>query len=171
MALLENILIQGPIFAFVLTLSLLAIMKGLSPRIWGFSDYPKEVTSIVPPQTQQEKRIASILMVPFLIIGLGFPIASTLLLRASQGGVISVIDAFLNLFGLMIFGNIADLIILDILIVGTITPTWVIIPGTEHLKESAYKEFRKMHAKGHVWGTLFMAFLSLIIGVVIGLFQ
>ncbi len=62
--------------------------------------------------------------------------------------------------------TLADLLILDVLIVGTMTPSWVIIPGTEDMKDTAYKDFRKMHAIGHIYGTVGMAVLSLIIASV-----
>ncbi len=74
----------------------------------------------------------------------------------------------MNAFGIMMFGNFANLIMLDLLIVGTLTPVWIIIPGTEHLKENA-KDFRRIHTKGDIWGTVSMAFLCLIIADVIGI--
>ncbi len=70
----------------------------------------------------------------------------------------------------MMFGTFADLVILDWLIVGTITPDFVIIPGTEHMRDREYKDFRLYHAKGHVWGTIGMAVVSLVIASVVVLF-
>lgn len=167
MALLENILLHGVLFAVTLTIYLLLIMRGLSPRVWGFSDYPKEITEIVEPQTKRERQIGAILGIPFILIWLGLPIASTIMLEVQYGGTIPLLDAFLNMFGLMMFLNFADLVILDTIIIGTITPHWVIIPGTEHLKETEYKNFRAFHAKGHIWGTIGMTILSFIIAVII----
>ena len=169
MALLENVIFHGTIFAVVLTVYLLVIMKGLNPRVWAMSDYPTEIAGMVEPQTDAERKIAVYTGIPFILISFGFPIISTLILEASFGGTISITDAFLNLFGLMMFGQFGDLFILDLLIVGTITPNWVIIPGTEHLKDTAYKDFRIHHAKAHVRGTIIMVLLSLIIGLVIAL--
>jgi hypothetical protein len=42
-------------------------------------------------------------------------------LKGLYGGTISILDAFLNTFGVWMFGFMADLIILDLLIVGTLT--------------------------------------------------
>jgi hypothetical protein len=131
------------------------------------SDYPPEIANTVPPQTDSERRIASLIAIPFLILGLGFPIISTLMLESVLGGSISLLDAFLNLFGIMMFGTFGDLVILDLLIVGTITPDWVIIPGTEDMRDTAYKDFRKYHGKAHIRGTIIMAVLSLIIAGII----
>jgi len=170
MSLVYNILIHGTIFAVILTLYLLAIMMKLSPRIWGFSDYPKEITDAVSPQTKRERQIGALLGIPFFLLGLGFPLVSTLMLESTYVGTIPLIDAFLNAFGIFMFGNFADLVILDWLIVGTITPDFAVIPGTEHMREKEYKDFRLFHAKGHVWGTIGMAVISLVIAGAVVLF-
>ncbi|MFQ5832272.1 MAG: hypothetical protein ACE5H4_06205 [Candidatus Thorarchaeota archaeon] len=170
MSLVYSILVHGTIFAVVLTLFLLAIMVSLSPRVWGFSDYPKEITDAVPSQTVRERRIGAIIVIPFLLLSLGFPIASTLMLETTYVDAIPLLDAFLNAFGIMMFGNFADLVILDWLVVGTITPDFVIIPGTEHMRDREYKDFRLYHAKGHVWGTFGMAVVSLVIAAFVVLF-
>ncbi|MHA2602984.1 MAG: nitroreductase [Candidatus Thorarchaeota archaeon SMTZ1-83] len=170
MSLVYNILFHGTIFAVLLILYLLPIMMNLSPRIWGFSDYPKEITDAVPPQTKRERQIAGLLIIPFLLLSLGFPIVSTLILESTYSGTIPLLDAFLNAFGIFMFGNFADLVILDWLIVGTITPDFVVIPGTEHMRDKEYKDFRLFHAKGHIWGTIGMAVISLVIAGAVVLF-
>ena len=167
MQLVNHLLLHGSVFAVLLVVYLLAVMKFLNPRIWAMSDYPPEITERVPPQTDSERRTATLTAIPFLILGLGFPIVSTLMLESVLGGAISLLDSFLNLFGIMMFGNFADLVILDWLIVGTITPDWVIIPGTEDMRDTAYKDFRRYHGKGHIWGTIAMALISLSLAAAI----
>jgi len=167
MQLAEHLLLHGTVFGVLLTLYLLGVMKLLSPRIWAMSDYPPEITERVPPQTDSERRIASVAFIPFLILGIGFPIISTLMLKSVLGGTISLLDAFLNIFGIMMFGTVGDLLILDWLIVGTITPDWVIIPGTEDMRDTAYKDFRKYHGKAHIRGTIALFVLSLVIAGII----
>ncbi len=167
MSLLINILLHGSIFAIILTVYLLIIMITFNPRIWGFSDYPKSITNSVPPQTKKEKKIGIVLSIPFFILGLGFPITLTILLKNEFGGDLDFLSAFFNIFGIFMFGNVADLVILDWLIVGTITPQFVIIPGTELMKNKEYKEFRVSHAKSHIWGTIFMALLSLLLALIV----
>ena len=162
MQLLENVLLHGSVFAVLLTLLLLAIMRGLNPRIWAFSDYPKEITGHVEPQTDRERKIGAFTGIPFFLLGIGFPLVSTLMLEGLYGGTIPLLDAFLNIFGIVMFGNIADYVILDWLIVGTITPDWVIIPGTEHMRNKEYKDFRGYHAKGHAKALIPLAILSLL---------
>jgi hypothetical protein len=167
MQLLENVLLHGSVFAVLLTLYLLAVMRGLNPRIWAFSDYPKSITDHVSPQTPRERRVAAYTVVPFFILIFGFPIASTMILEGVYGGSLPLLDAFLNIFGLVMFGTFADLVILDLLIVGTITPDWVIIPGTEHMRDKEYKEFRGYHTKGHARAMPVLIILSLIFAALI----
>lgn len=162
MQLLESFLFQGSIFAVLLTIYLLAVMRYLNPRIWAFSDYPKEITDHVPPQTDRERKVGSYAAIPFFILGIGFPLVSTMMLEGLYGGALPLLDAFLNFFGIVMFGNVADFVILDLLIVGTITPDWVIIPGTEGMRDKEYKDFRLFHAKGHARALPLLAVLSLI---------
>ena len=168
--LLSYILIHATIFAIIFTLYLFAIMRGLSPRVWAMSDYPPEITDHVPPQTDAEKRQARIVYIPFLAIGIGYPLATTYFLKILNGGVISLLDAFLTIFVILLFGFLADYIILDFLIVGTLTPDFVILPGTEHMREKEYKDFRKYHAKGHIKGLLLIIMLSLILAALVWIF-
>ena len=167
MQLLEHVLVHGTVFAVLMTLYLLAVMRGLSPRVWAFSDYPKSITNNVSPQTDRERKIAAYTVVPFFILIFGFPILSTMILEGIYGVSIPLLDAFLNILGLVLFGTLADFAILDMLIVGTITPDWVIIPGTEHMRDKEYKEFRVYHAKGHAKTLPFLVVLSLIFAALI----
>ena len=167
MQLVEHVLLHGTVFAVLMTLFLLAIMRGLSPRIWAFSDYPKTITGHVPPQTDRERKMATYTALPFFILIFGFPIFSTKMLEAAYGGSLPFLDAFLNIFSLVLFGTFADYFILDYLIVGTITPDWVIIPGTEHMRNKEYKEFRGYHARGHAKAFPILILLSLIFAALV----
>jgi len=162
MQLFENVLVHGSVFAVLLTILLLAIMRGLNPRVWAFSDYPKAITDHVPPQTDRERKIGALTGIPFFILVIGFPIVSTMMLEGLYGGVLPLLDAFVNFFGIVMLGNLADFIILDYLIVGTITPDWVIIPGTKHMRDKEYKDFRREHARGHARALIPLAILSLL---------
>jgi hypothetical protein len=167
LVLLENILLHGSIAIILLIGYLLPIMRFINPRIWGYSDYPKEIKNRVPPQTEHERKIAAVLSVPFFLMMIGVPIISTIILKTAYGGNLPLLDAFLNAFGVLMLGNLADLFILDWVIVGTLTPSWVILPGTEDVKDTAYKSFRWSHAKGHILGTVFLAALSLLTAVLV----
>jgi len=141
----EHLLMHGLFYAIVVTGYLFVMMVTTSPRIWGYNDYSQAIKDKVPPQTKSEKKLAMLIALPWFIFTLGFPIYSTLVLKAKLSSDISVGVAFLNLFVLFLFATVGDLLILDWLIISKATPKFVIIPGT--LKED-YKDFSH-HFKGH----------------------
>ena len=110
------------------------------------------------PQTKQEKRLAILIAVPWMIFSVGFPVYSTISLKAKLGGEISFWLAFLNVFVLVFLAVLGDVLFLDWLIVSKITPEFVIIPGSE---EADYKDFSH-HYKAHL-----RAVLPLIVGCVL----
>ncbi|MFX1534248.1 MAG: hypothetical protein ACFFDI_08515 [Promethearchaeota archaeon] len=66
--LLTNITVHGLICAAIFTGFLLFVMITFSPRVWAYSDYPEAIKKDIPPQTRREKKIAAILVIPFLIL-------------------------------------------------------------------------------------------------------
>ncbi len=148
---------------------MLMVMMKVSPRVWAFSDYPKEITNNVPPQTKEEKHKIITLSIPFFILVIGYPFLSTFLAKQLYTGAMPLIDAFTNTFGVLMFFFLSDFIILDWLVVGTITPKFVIIPGTESMKEKEYKNFRLYHTKAHIRGFFLVILLSFIIAVIVSL--
>ena len=127
-------MISGAIFTGYIFL----LMITLSPRIWGCQDYPDSVKKKVPPQTKRERTIAGIVGVPFIVFAIGFPIYSVVALKTQLGSQISFIEAFIHLLVLVMSANLGDLVILDWLIISKITPSFVVIPGSE-VKD--YKDF------------------------------
>ena len=142
---IEHLLTHGLLYAVIVTGYLFIMMISTSPRVWGYNDYPQSIKDKVPPQTKGEKRLATLIALPWFIFAFGFPIYSTLMLKAKLSNDISVWIAFLNLLVLFLFATIGDLVILDWLIVNKITPKFVVIPGSE---KQDYKDFSH-HFKGH----------------------
>lgn len=141
----EHLLTHGLLYALVVTGYLFVMMVTTSPRIWGYNDYSQAIKDKVPPQTKKEKSLAALIGMPWFVFTLGFPIYSTLALKAKLSNDISMWMAFLNLSVLFLLATVGDLLILDWLIVSKITPKFVIIPGT---KKEDYKDFSH-HFKGH----------------------
>ncbi len=56
---LTHILTHGLVFAFIVNGYLLLMMLTTSPRVWGYADYSEAIKLKVPPQTREEKRLAS----------------------------------------------------------------------------------------------------------------
>lgn len=142
----KHFVAHGLFYAFIVNGYILLVMVLTSPRVWGYSDYSESIKAKVPPQTKQEKRLAILIAVPWMLFSVGFPIFSTSVLKTILGGEIPFWLAFLNVFVLVFLAVLGDLVILDWLIVSKITPKFVIIPGTD---EEDYKDFSH-HYQAHV---------------------
>ena len=151
---LFTILIYGIPASLILSAIILA-MGLLNPRLM-LRSYPKDVQAVVPPQTDQEKRQTLYWGIPFWMCLLGFPVAAALSAKAANLGFFEI---FLSAFGVVLLFNLVDWLILDWLIVCTITPKFLVLPGTEGM--AGYKNYG-MHFKGFLIGTV----LSVVIGLI-----
>lgn len=78
------------------------------------SDRPREdIQNKVPPKTRQEKRLSLYFGIPFLILLLAIPFISTLSLKHQLAGDVPFLQLFLNAFGVAVFFNVIDLLVLD----------------------------------------------------------
>jgi hypothetical protein len=152
-------------FALVANVYLLLMMVTMSPRIWGYVDYPEAVRAKVSPQTKQEKVAGAIVGLPWILFVLSFPVFSTFALRTALGGEIPFLVAFLNPLVLLQLFNLSEVLILDWLIISRITPSFVIIPG------STAEDYKDMshHYRAHARASAVMVLLSLVIGAVVSL--
>jgi hypothetical protein len=154
----EHVFWHGLFYAIAVNGYLLIMMVSLSPRVWGYSDYPEEIKKKVAPQTKQEKRLALLIAIPWMLFTFGFPFYSTYALKSNLGGEISFWIAWLNIAIMTLLANLGDFVILDWLIVSRITPKFVIIPGTS--KED-YKDFSH-HFRAQAKATFVILLLGLI---------
>ncbi len=107
--------------------------------------------------------IAGIAGIPFIIITLGFPIYSIFALKNQLGGEIGFLDAFVHLLVLFMSANLGDLVVLDWLIISKLTPGFVVIPGSE---VEDYKDFSH-HYKGHVFASIILVIVSMVVALVV----
>jgi len=153
-----KVVIDGAILSVIASL-LIIVSLCFNPRMW-LQDYPKDIQDRVPPKTKEEKRQALVVGIPFLIVLVAVPLSSTLVLNVQGGGDTSFVQLFLNAFGVAFVFNLVDLLLLDWLMFCTITPKFLVIPGTEGM--GAYKDYC-YHFKGALVGTA----LSIVGGLVI----
>jgi len=147
---LTHVAAHGLLFGLAVNGYLLLMMITTSPRVWGYTDYSEAIKLKVPPQTKEERRLAMIVGLPWMIFTFGFPIFSTYMLKSKLGGEIPFWTAFLNVFVLVVLATVGDLVILDWLIVNTITPQFVIIPGTDEADYEDFSHHYKAHARAAV---------------------
>ena len=158
MSSIRKIVLDGAILSFIASLLLIVSLR-LDPRMW-LQDYPEDIQNKVPPKTGPEKRLSLIFGIPFLVLLVVGPFISTLALKRQDGGDASFLLLFLNAFGVAFAFNLVDLLLLDWLMFCTITPKFVVIPGTEGME--AYKDY-SYHFKASLTGTV----LSVVAGLVI----
>ena len=155
MAILATILVYGVPGSLVLSALILAMLWH-NPRLL-LQDYPKDVRAAVPPKTLTEKRLSSYWAAVFLLLLIALLVLAALSAKAAHQSFPGV---FLSAFGVSFLFNLVDWLILDWLIVCTITPRFVVIPGTEGM--AGYKNYA-MHFKGFLVGTG----VSVVMGVLI----
>lgn len=113
------------------------------------------------PQTAAEKRQTLYWGIPFWLCLLGFPMAAALSAKAAQ---LSALEIFLSTAGVIFLLNLVDWLILDWLLVCTITPRFMVLPGTEGM--AGYKNYR-MHFRGFLIGTGLAAVIGFLITIIL----
>jgi len=156
---LTRTLTDGALLSALASIYLLGVFL-IKPRLF-LQDYPRAIQEQVPPKTERERRQSLIVGIPFLILLAAVPIISTLTLKRQGGEELTFLHLSLNAFGVVFIFNLVDLLVLDWLFFCTITPRFMVIPGTEG--DPAYKDYR-FHFRAFLVGTL----LSLVAGLIIG---
>lgn len=155
---------DGIILAIITSIIILISMR-LNPRIW-LHDYPEDVQAKAPPKTPQEKRLSMLIGIPFMLVMLLVTFISTLSLKSQSPEPLSFWALFAHAFGVVWIFNLVDWLILDWLIFCTITPGFVVIPGTEGM--AGYKDYF-MHFRGFLIGTVYSAIAGLIVAGIVAL--
>jgi hypothetical protein len=149
---MSRIIANGAILSLVASAFIVMTLR-INPRIW-LQDYPWAIQDLVPPKNAEEKALSLILGVPFLILLLAVPFASTLTRKVHGEGAVSFLQLMTNGFGVLFIFNLVDWLILDWLVFCTLTPGFVVIPGTEGT--AGYKDYA-LHFRGVLIGTAFSA--------------
>jgi ribose/xylose/arabinose/galactoside ABC-type transport system permease subunit len=137
-----------------------------SPRLLlNKGDLPADILAAVPPKTEAEKRLAAILGIPFMIAVIAIPFISTLQFHR-QANEATFLLLFVHAFAILMIFNLFDLLVLDLLLFCTITPGFMVVPGTEGL--AGYKD-RGFHLRQHAKSFPFMALVALVIAIVVSL--
>ena len=159
---ISKIITDGVVLSLLASLFIVITLR-LNPRIW-LQDYPKDIQDKVPPKTQKEKRLSLILGIPFLVLLAIVPFVSSLTLKYENSGNISFFLLFMNAFGVAYIFNLVDWLLIDWVMFCTITPKFVVIPGTEEM--AGYKDYFH-HFRGFLIGTVISAVAGLIIAVIV----
>jgi hypothetical protein len=161
---LSRTIVDGLILSALASAFILITLR-LNPRIW-LQDYPEYVQAQVPPKTEREKRRSLLMGIPFLLLLAAVPLISTLMLEASHPQTATFFALAANAFGVAFVFNVVDWLILDWLVFCTITPEFIVIPGSE---VADYHADYGYHFRGFLIGTVFSAVAGLVIGGVVWL--
>jgi hypothetical protein len=151
---LSTILLYG-ILQFLVIAAMLFVMGRSNPRLM-LQDYPKDIQAAVPPKTPEEKRTTLYWAIPIWLALLAFPALAALMSKAAHR---SFFEVFLSAFGVFFLSNVLDWLVVDWLIFCTITPKFVVLPGTEGM--AGYKNYA-MHFRGFLIGTA----ISVVVGLI-----
>ena len=143
----SRVLVDGAVLSALAVLLIFGSLMA-NPRIW-LNDFPPDIRKAVPPKTDAEKRQSIAWGLPFLAVLLGGPLVSNALLEHERGGSATFGALFLNGFGVALFFNVVDLLIVDWLVLCRFTPRFLVIPGTEGM--AGYRDYGH-HFRGFIIG-------------------
>lgn len=151
----QSIALIVVLYGFVLT-----IIK-INPRL-EMKSYPDEVVNRVKRQTREEKRTFKMLAFPAVIIIFGGLIVWTIL--AYKQSNVTFLTLFLHFLIVFMVANVVDLLVMDYLIVCTIHPMFMMLPGTQ--PDMGYKNYF-YYFKGFLKGIVISLAGALAMGAVV----
>jgi hypothetical protein len=145
---------------FLLLSILLYGSLAYNPRMW-LHRMPPEVVTKVPPQTPEEKRLLlKTVAIPLLLLLVAYPTIYVLRQDANW------LNYFLLLCAFFVGFDVWDTLILDLLIFCKLTPSFIILPGTERKDYQNMKYHLVSGAKGLVIAIVFSAVWATILVII-----
>ncbi len=155
-----KILADGAMVSLFASLWLILALR-VNPRIF-LHDYPAKIQGKVPGKTRLEKRLTYVFGIPFMLVLLLGSFFSTLSLK--HQGDAQFLALWLNAAGVMFVFNVVDWLLLDWFMFCTLTPRFVVIPGSEGMEE--YKDYG-FHFRGFLHGIIYSVFGGLAIAAIV----
>ena len=153
----NKILIDGGILTAAF-LMIVYVIGRTNPRLFlTKNDMPADILAAVPPQTEKEQKQATLAVIPLMLILTAGTLYSTYTFHLESGA--GLLALFLHAFIILVTISGSDLILMDWLILNTLTPKWAVYFGTEGF--AGYKDYG-FHGRAHL-----KALPLLLIGAVI----
>jgi hypothetical protein len=150
-----KILIDGGVLAVLFSAAVLAIGVFKPRAFLDASNVPADILAAVPARTAEEARQGKLLAAPLFVLMLAIPAYSAVTFAQQAGAGYWVLLAHTYLVLLVPF--LADLLIIDWLILNTITPKFFVYPGTEGF--AGYKDYG-FHLRAHLRGLVLLVLLA-----------
>ncbi len=157
---IRQILIDGGIFSVVGAIYLVGMLMLDNRMFLNKGDYPDDVLAAVPARTPEETRKAWWVGLPWFAWSFGFPLYSGIQFAGHGGDAVQYWEIGLHIFLVMMCFWLVDLVVLDGILFCWITPSFVVIPGTEGFP--GYKDFG-MHLRGHFYKGIPMLLVTSIL--------
>jgi len=141
-----QILQDGLVYSIVGSVYLVLLLVIDNRMFLNKGDYPDDVLAAVPPRTENETRKAKLLGIPWFVWAFAYPLYSAYRFANQSTGSLVFLDLFVHAFLIFFSFWLIDLVILDGIMFCLITPSFVVIPGTEGFP--GYKDFG-MHLREH----------------------
>jgi hypothetical protein len=140
----------------------------LCPKIW-LGDAPPDIQQAVGPMSPRDQQIKRWLGLVTMGGVVALLVHSIVRLTAQANGHANFFDVALSSFLIIQVFNVVDLVLIDWLVVVTLRPSFVLLPGTEHL--AGYRDYG-FHFRAFLKGVAgsFLASLG-IAAVTIGVAQ
>jgi len=146
--------VYGIVFSLLFS-SLLLVMIKINP-VGLLDGLPPDIKARYGPVSEKTQRIRKPFSLLFLLIVFGVPLLAIRRYDLMTGGAPTFIDILVISFTIFMVFNVVDLIILDWLVICTITPKFIVLPGTEGM--AGYKDFG-FHFRGFLKGIV-VSFVS-----------
>jgi hypothetical protein len=159
------IIINALTYGFFLSAVLFTLTLGISslnPEIF-LKDYPPDIQAEYGPMSTRSKRQKIPVAILFVAVLFVIVIQSFKGFLTNTSGI-PFLAAFLHLFVMFSFFNLLDWLVFDWLIVVTIRPRFIILPGTEGLPGYADYWF---HFRGFLIGCGITFFTSILLAAVV----
>lgn len=159
---ISNIILHGGILGVLFSIVMLLLLR-YNPRL-ALNDVPRDIQEKVPHQTKKEKIEAGLIAGPVFILYFAAIIFSALSLKHQNSGEISFLQLFVHVYGVLFISSWIEFLFADWLVYCTITPEFVIIPGTQGAV--GYRDVGHQF-RAHLRATVFMIPAGLILAAVL----
>jgi hypothetical protein len=166
LAILSNALIFGVVLGSILFTTILVVVR-INPEIM-LRDYPPDVQAEHGPMSDRSKRQKLLVAILVLAEMLGVIVASLapILDDAEAAGLFPTM--FVHFFVMFSVFNVLDWLVLDWLIVVSLQPSFLILPGTEGM--AGYRDYA-FHFRGFLIGIPITLAASLLLAALVSLLR
>ncbi len=164
MSIVSAIIVHGSILGILFSVLMLLLLR-YNPR-FALNDVPRDIQEKVPPLSKKEKIEAALSGGPVFILYLAAIVYSALSLKHESGEMISYLALFFHVYGILFISSWIEFLLADWLVYCTITPRFVIIPGTEGAR--GYKDVGHQF-RAHLRATFLMIPVGLITAAVLAI--